>query len=115
LAGADGTDENPEAPATAFRKRLVGTYLCPVTSSLAAVTRCSPEGKLAAKVVVAALSSRERFTTVNLTRQVRYRESCFFGKTCVESRAPPAGCLMKGTLVPTPKRGQIQYDHDKSK
>src|SRR4029077_8364453 len=46
----------------------------------------------------------QKFATVNLLRgPARYGESwCFFGKSCVESCVPPAGCLMKGTLIPAP-------------
>jgi hypothetical protein len=55
-----GTNTHARKAEIAFLNRLVATRPCRVTSSLAAATRCSSKGKLAAEVVVAALSSRER-------------------------------------------------------
>ena len=51
----------------------------------------------------------QKFATVSLlSGPGRYGESwCFFGKNCVESCVLPAGCLMKGTLIPTPNAARF--------
>ena len=43
---------------------------------------------------------------------MRYGESCCFGRNCAGSGVPPAGCLLKGTLIPTPNAARFSTNKD---